>query len=92
MGLFDSIYLDCPACGESLEFQSKGAFAPYMNTFDADAVPLMVAAYLFTDDNEKTCAHRFTCTCGTKLELLSDPPFPETVRLSLVIREDDPDA
>ena len=24
MGMFDSVYVKCPACGEILEFQSKG--------------------------------------------------------------------
>lgn len=91
MGLFDMVFLDCPACGKSLEFQTKGANIPYMNRFDADAVPLAVAAYLFTDDDEQTCEHTVECDCGASLQLLSDPPFPATVRLSLVVREADSD-
>ena len=39
MGLFDSVFADCPHCGSKVEFQSKEAADPYMNTYSPDDAP-----------------------------------------------------
>lgn len=45
VGLFDSIYLECPVCKATVEVQSKAADGgPRMNVFPADEVPVSVAA------------------------------------------------
>ena len=33
MGIFDSVYVDCPHCGNPVEFQSKADNAAYMRRF-----------------------------------------------------------
>lgn len=39
MGLFDSIYVDCPHCGKPVEFQSKADEAPYMERYTISNAP-----------------------------------------------------
>lgn len=39
MGLFDSVYADCPHCGAPVEFQTKADDAPCMNRFMANDAP-----------------------------------------------------
>lgn len=38
MGIFDSVYVDCPHCGKPVEFQSKEG-DPYMNHFTLLTAP-----------------------------------------------------
>ena len=47
MGIYDSVMVPCPTCGHKVEAQSKGAVAPYMETYDISMCPLEV----FSDIN-----------------------------------------
>jgi hypothetical protein len=44
MGVFDYVECTCPVCGGNVQFQSKGADRPWMQTFQGDDCPLQVAA------------------------------------------------
>lgn len=39
MGLFDSVYAECPTCGGKIEFQSKADDDPYMNNYTVEDAP-----------------------------------------------------
>ena len=39
MGLFDSVYAECPECGQRNEFQSKADVCPYMNSYTVENAP-----------------------------------------------------
>lgn len=39
MGLFDSVYADCPHCGKPVEFQTKADVAPYMLSYTLETAP-----------------------------------------------------
>lgn len=54
MGLYDSIYLKCPHCGEQEEVQSKAGKCD-MEIFDKNSVPVIIAAAL--QDDDWTCYH-----------------------------------
>jgi phage terminase large subunit GpA-like protein len=87
MSLFDSVYVPCPECGQENEFQTKGMPQPYMNRFPPDAVPLMAAAYIVTDDNDQIPDEPivFACNgCEIPLRLELDPPLPATVAFRLI--------
>jgi len=42
MGMFDSVWFNCPNCGERMEAQSKGGEC-YLNNYTPEAVPMDVA-------------------------------------------------
>lgn len=87
MGLFDSVYVPCPECGHRNEFQTKGMYDPRMHVFPPEAVPLMAAAYIVTDDNDQIPDDPivFACNgCEIPLRLEIDPPLPATVAFRLV--------
>ena len=42
MGMFDSIFLDCPTCGERLELQSKAGECQ-LHVYSPDEVPIIIA-------------------------------------------------
>lgn len=66
MGLYDSVRVPCPRCGEKQEFQSKSGPC-CMDTFELDACPLNVLA----DVNRHAPA---TCAkCGTKYFVMVEP-------------------
>ncbi len=47
MGIFDSVYIPCPACGETIELQSKRADGgPSMLIFSRNEVPAAIAVDL----------------------------------------------
>jgi len=58
MGMFDSVYMDCPNCGEVLEFQSKSdecfLAAYYVNK--KDEIPKTIVADL--EGQKEKC---YTC-------------------------------
>jgi hypothetical protein len=39
MGLFDSVYANCPHCGKPVEFQTKADEMPYMNVYTLEDAP-----------------------------------------------------
>jgi len=56
MGLFDSVYADCPHCGASVEFQTKADEDPYMRRYTlADAPDHMVRDILNKPHHCKSC-------------------------------------
>lgn len=42
MGLFDSVYVECPHCGAPVELQSKADEAPYLNRYTTGDAPLHI--------------------------------------------------
>jgi ribosomal protein L34E len=65
MGLFNSIYFECPQCGATIEGQSKGG-NPFLETFKKEDVPIDVAAELSIPEK----CHQ----CGRRLGLHSNMP------------------
>ena len=68
MGLFDSVYVDCPHCGKPVEFQSKADEAPYMHRYTIADAP----THILTDvlNRPEHCM-----SCGGWMALV-DPAFP----------------
>ena len=86
MGLFDSVWFDCPTCGNPLEFQSKAMPDPYMNRYPPDNVPLPIAvdAVLMAYDLGDQGRGWIACKkCGHKWEIYTNPPIPTRVALYL---------
>ena len=46
MGMFDSVYIDCPECGEEVEFQSKAGDCVLASYSKGDAIPMTIVADL----------------------------------------------
>lgn len=67
MGLFDSVYVPCPNCGKSVEFQSKQGEC-YMQNFTCDDAPTEILMDIAN-------APHFCQACGTWVALI-DPAFP----------------
>ena len=42
MGLYDSLYITCPSCGNEVEFQSKADAERYFRSFTFDNVPSVI--------------------------------------------------
>lgn len=55
MGMFDSVYVKCPKCGQDVEFQSKGGDCILAEFTDLNNIPVDVAS----DLNESEF-----CDCG----------------------------
>lgn len=66
MGLFDRVYVDCPNCGNQVEFQSKGGECDLVN-FSLDDAPIHVLMDMMNYPQE--------CECGTWLAVI-DPRAP----------------
>lgn len=60
MGMFDSVYVECPKCGKEVEFQSKAGDCE-LKRFHPDSVPPEVAVDLSGDSQQ--------CECGTTITL-----------------------
>jgi hypothetical protein len=68
MGMFDSVMVPCPKCGELVEFQSKSG--PCMcRTFTLDTVPPEILVGAYKDSPSK-------CRCGEVVHL---PTFKHTI-------------
>lgn len=52
MGMFDSVYVRCPRCNESIEFQSKAGDCSLAG-YSPSAVPMAIALDL--DGSSETC-------------------------------------
>ena len=68
MGLFDSVYANCPRCGRTNEFQSKADDCPYMNSYTVDDAPTHILIDVLNDP-------RYCAGCGEWFALV-DPRFP----------------
>lgn len=76
MGLFDSVWVECP-CGTDVEFQTKVMPSPHLETYPLHAVPSLIADDLNGATEE--CE-----TCGRHLRLHA-PWAPPPVRPPTVI-------
>lgn len=65
MGMFDSVYVTCPRCGSSVEFQSKAGEC-YLRTYSNQEVPTEIAADL-NDTSER-------CKCGALVTVRASLP------------------
>ena len=70
MGLFDSVYVDCPHCGKPVEFQTKADDCPYMQRYTLLTAPDHILRDVLNDP-------RHCQSCDGWLALL-DPRFPLT--------------
>lgn len=70
MGLFDMVFVDCPHCGQPVEFQSKAAERPYMYRFTFEDAPHEVLVDIL--NSPEHCEH-----CGGWMALV-DPNYPIT--------------
>lgn len=70
MGLFDSLYIDCPHCGGKVELQSKADADPYLKRYTMENVPRHILEDVINDPvyHER---------CGNWLALVDKnyPPF-----------------
>jgi hypothetical protein len=74
MGMFDMVFADCPRCGRSVEFQSKGADAPYLERYTVEDAPAEVLEDVLNDPH-------YCPGCG-KWFALVDPSFPPAPRIA----------
>lgn len=75
MGRFDTIWFECPECGEKVYGQSKSGPCT-LAEYHVHAVPVDVAQ----DANR----HVYGCQCGKQWELQGIPKVTETVCLTIV--------
>lgn len=67
MGMFDSVYADCPECGSAVEFQSKEGEC-YLNNYTIETAPTEVLRDVINYP-------RYCRDCGNWMALV-DPDFP----------------
>ena len=60
MGMFDSVFADCPKCGTELEFQTKGGVCE-LYKYHCSSVPIGAADGVY---RSKTCK-----SCGAEVSL-----------------------
>lgn len=70
MGMFDSVKIECPLCGEEVLFQSKSGPCMLV-TYDQGKVPIAVA--------QSVVGQVEVCKCGEKLTAKLYAPIPKTV-------------
>jgi len=63
MGMFDSLYVECPDCKESIEFQSKAGRC-ILSSFNLSNAPAIILA-----DLEGQTSHCQKCDRGVTLKL-----------------------
>ncbi len=74
MGLFNSLYIKCPDCGNELEFQSKSGECAMSVYNDSNLSPTVAVGM---DDDIVRCDF-----CNNNFELNCD--IPETVKVQLI--------
>lgn len=67
MGLFDSVYADCPTCGKKIEFQSKEGEC-YLYNYTVDDAPVEVLWDVLNEPHYCRFCGEWSC--------LYDPQFP----------------
>jgi hypothetical protein len=75
MGMFDSVIVCCPKCGENLEFQSK-AGPCCLRTYTINEVPTEIAADI--DGDSEYCS-----ICEDYFIIELETEVPKTVRMKL---------
>ncbi len=73
MGMFDSVFVRCPKCGEEVEFQSKAGVCE-LKRYSANNVPPEIAQDISGDVQ--------SCECGEMLKLITARPI-ERVQMVL---------
>ena len=61
MGMYDSVYIECPKCGEQVEFQSKAGECD-LTTYNRFTVPANIAMDI--EQDIETCRN-----CNAKVRL-----------------------
>jgi hypothetical protein len=79
MGMFDSVYVTCPSCGDTVEFQSKAGECCLSN-YSINSVPIEIAAALEGESKQ--------CDCGEELTLWADI-LPRKVKMFVQIKDRD---
>lgn len=78
MGVYDSIRVACPKCGEStLEFQVR--HSGWHRTYSINDVPMDVARAFEADGETDYCSE-----CGAEYKLSRKPKKPQNVPMYLV--------
>lgn len=76
MGMFDSVYFDCPYCNHKTEAQSKSGPCT-LETYSSAAVPLTVALDLLSGRGYLECSN-----CDRRYKAIApDFHIPDTLRL-----------
>lgn len=78
MGMFDSIFADCPNCGHTIEFQSKAGLCE-LKRYKCYSVPADIAMAFEGYTKGVTCRG-----CGKEFDLFPEATIP---RVKLVIKE-----
>lgn len=86
MGLYDSVFFDCPNCGSKVEAQSKVDDC-YMQVFSVDAVPLVVAA----DITDPTDGPLMCRNCERTYRPAMSVDIPRTVPMHLAPVDERPE-
>lgn len=76
MGMYDTVYAQCPKCMSTLEWQSKAGDC-VLEQFNKASVPYKIAKAL--DGKIKTCS------CGVKLSIKPNLPLPPRICMHLEI-------
>lgn len=88
MGLFDSLYVDCPKCGMPVEYQSKALEDCYCRNFTLETAPGEILFDVMNDPH-------YCMQCGQWIALI-DPVYPPgtkprpSLRAAKVRTPDDP--
>ncbi len=77
MGMYDSVYVDCPKCNTSIEFQSKVGHCA-LNGFSVSAVPMVIAEDLH--GKQERCEH-----CDTIVRL-EKPLTVDKVAMNVIVK------
>jgi hypothetical protein len=71
MGMFDSVFVECPNCGDLVEFQSKAGRCN-LDRYSIKSVPLIIAEDLAGEITQ--------CKCGELLEINTEN-LPQRVKM-----------
>lgn len=61
MGVYDTLHINCPGCGQKHSFQSKADYAPYLNDYTIADSPKCILG----DVADRLKEEPAMCECGT---------------------------
>jgi hypothetical protein len=70
MGMFDTVYFNCPKCNSTIGIQSKESGSPQLDTFDLESAPTAILNDVLNQPNK--------CKGCGEWVVLFDPDFPTT--------------
>ena len=84
MGMFDSVFGNCPFCGGEVILQSK-AGSCILADYSIDSVPISIAEDLIEESEtfNEICMH-----CSSKLKVVPREDFKKAIPCALVLVED----